>query len=51
MEITTYEVDMPVMVQKAVSYLTSLLKGEDVKLGMHIITGHLVEKDSVKALS
>ena len=50
-EITTYEVDMPVMVQKAVSYLTSLLKGENVKMGTHIITGHLIEKDSVKALS
>ncbi|WP_022769486.1 LacI family DNA-binding transcriptional regulator [Butyrivibrio sp. NC2007] len=50
-EITTYEVDMPVMVQKAVSYLTSLLKGEEVKMGTHIITGHLIEKDSVKALS
>ena len=27
------------------------LKGEDVKMGTHIITGHLIEKDSVKALS
>ncbi|WP_024867161.1 LacI family DNA-binding transcriptional regulator [Butyrivibrio sp. FCS014] len=50
-EITTYEVDMPVMVQKAVSYLASLLNGEEIKMGTHIITGHLVEKDSVKALS
>ncbi len=50
-EITTYEVDMPVMVEKAVSYLSSLLKGEEIKRGIHIITGHLVEKDSVKALS
>ena len=49
--ITTYEVDMSVMVQKAVSYLTALLKGEDVKMETHIITGHLIEKDSVKALS
>ncbi len=51
MEITTYEVDMLVMVQKADSYLTSLLKGEDVKLGTLLITGYLIEKDGVKALS
>lgn len=49
-EITTYEVDMPVMVQNAVGYMNALLKGESVKTGMHIVTGHLVEKSSVKAL-
>ncbi len=49
-EITTYEVDMPVMVKKTVEILNKLMRNEEVSSKTHIVTGHLVEKSSVRAL-
>ncbi|WP_408070471.1 LacI family DNA-binding transcriptional regulator [Butyrivibrio sp. JL13D10] len=49
-EITTYEVDMPVMVKKTVEILDKLIRNKEVSSKTHIVTGHLVEKKSVKKL-
>lgn len=49
-EITTYEVDMPVMIKRTVEVLDKLMRNEEVSSKKHIVTGHLVEKGSVKAL-
>lgn len=45
--ITTYEVDVSAMAQKAVHYLTLSMNGEQKEPGIHIVKGKLVEKDSV----
>jgi LacI family transcriptional regulator/LacI family purine nucleotide synthesis repressor len=49
-EITTYEVDMPVMVKKTVEVLNKLMRNEDFSSKTQMITGHLVEKNSVREL-
>ena len=46
-EITTYEVDVKEMAMGAVNIMLKKLNGEDYKKGIHIVEGHLVEKDSV----
>lgn len=49
-ELTTYEVDIKEMARRAVNNLIKKIKGEKYREGIHIVEGHLVEKDSVKAL-
>ncbi len=49
-EITTYEVDMPLMVKKTVEILDKLMRNEELSSKAHIVTGHLVEKKSVREL-
>lgn len=46
-EITTYEVDIKEMAKAAVRTLLKKLNGEPYKKGIHIVEGHLVEKNSV----
>lgn len=46
-EITTYEVDIKEMAKGAINTLLKKLDGENYKKGIHIVEGHLVEKDSV----
>lgn len=46
-EITTYEVDIKEMAKGAIHTLLKKLDGENYKKGIHIVEGHLVEKDSV----
>lgn len=47
-DITTYEVDISQMVKTTVEIVDKLLNKEEVHCGVHIVTGHLVEKASVK---
>lgn len=49
-DITTYEVDVLQMVKTTVDLLGKIFKKEDVQYGMHIVTGHLVIKNSVKLM-
>lgn len=49
-DITTYEVDVLQMVKTTVDLLGKIFKKEDVQYGMHIVTGHLVIKNSVKLI-
>ncbi|MCH5274614.1 MAG: LacI family DNA-binding transcriptional regulator [Lachnospiraceae bacterium] len=46
-EITTYEVDIREMAKGAIRTLIKKLEGEPYKKGIHIVEGHLVEKNSV----
>lgn len=50
-DITTYEVDMKEMARKTVHVLLKKMNGEHYKQGISIVEGHLVEKNSVKALA
>jgi len=45
--ITTYEVDVTAMAEKAVQYLHLCMTGNQKEPGIHIVKGKLVEKDSV----
>ena len=45
--ITTYEVDMKKMAARALDFLLERLRGADSITRLHIVEGHLVEKDSV----
>lgn len=45
--ITTYEVDVKEMARCAVNTLIKKMEGEPYKKGIHIVEGHLVEKESV----
>ncbi|WP_026507178.1 LacI family DNA-binding transcriptional regulator [Butyrivibrio sp. MC2013] len=47
-DITTYEVDAMQMVRSTAAAVEKLIAGSEVKKGMQIVTGHLVEKKSVK---
>lgn len=47
--ITTYAADLSAMAKAAIKSLLRQKNGENVKKGIHIIEGYLVEKDSVKA--
>ncbi len=49
-KITTYEVDMKQMVNRATSIIEKLLQGKAVDQHVHIVTGHIVEKESVRAI-
>ena len=49
--VTTYAVDLQAMAGAAVRSLIRQMKGENVKKGIHVIEGALVEKGSVKILS
>jgi LacI family transcriptional regulator/LacI family purine nucleotide synthesis repressor len=49
-KITTYEVDMKQMVDRTISIVESLLQGKTVDQHVHIVTGHIVEKESVKSI-
>lgn len=49
--ITTYEVDIQEMAQKATGNLIKKMKGEHYKQGISIVEGHMVIKDSVKERS
>lgn len=49
-EITTYEVDMLHMVSTLISVINQFFEENLVNTRTHIITGHLVEKNSVKKL-
>lgn len=49
--ITTYEVDVKEMAKGAVNTLIKKLGGEPGKHGLHIVEGHLVEKESVSVNS
>ena len=49
-EITTYEVDILKMVRTTVKLLGKAINKEAHQRGIHIVSGHLVEKESVKAL-
>lgn len=46
-DITTYEVDIREMAKGAIETLLKKLDGENYKKGIHIVEGHLVEKQSV----
>lgn len=46
-QITTYAVDMSEMARGAMDTLLKKIGGESYKKGIHIVEGHLVEKDSV----
>ena len=46
--ITTYEVDMKKMAARALDILLERLRGADSITRLHIVEGHLVEKDSVE---
>jgi LacI family transcriptional regulator/LacI family purine nucleotide synthesis repressor len=46
-EITTYEVDIREMAKNAIRVLLKKLAGEPYKKGIHVVEGHLVEKNSV----
>lgn len=46
-EITTYEVDIKEMAKGAINALLKKLDGEIYKKGIHIVEGHMVEKNSV----
>ena len=48
-EITTYEVDMSGMAERAVVNLISKLSGESYKQGVTIVDGRIIYKESVKA--
>ena len=50
-DITTYEVDMKEMARKTIHILLKKMNGEHYKQGISIVEGHLVEKNSVKALT
>lgn len=50
-EITTYEVDVHLMVKTIVDAIKKIMSGEECRVGTHIVTGHLIEKESVKPLS
>jgi len=50
-EITTYEVDIHKMVSTTVKLMGKAINKETHQMGIHIVSGHLVEKESVKALS
>lgn len=49
--ITTFAVDISAMAKAAVKSLIRQMAGEKVRLGIHIIEGNLMEKDSVKTLN
>lgn len=49
-EITTYEVDMGAMVKTTADILNKLMRNEEVSSKTHIVTGRIVEKDSVRQL-
>ncbi|MCR4902250.1 MAG: LacI family DNA-binding transcriptional regulator [Butyrivibrio sp.] len=49
--ITTYKVDMDEMVRRTLKRIMHCLKGEKYRGGLSIVEGHLIERDSVKALS
>jgi len=49
-EITTYEVDMLQMVKTLVEIMNRQSKENDSEGKTHIVTGHLVVKNSVKKL-
>lgn len=46
-QITTYEVDLKEMAKKAVYNMISKISNENYKLGIHIVEGHMVLKESV----
>lgn len=48
--ITTYEVDMKEMARKVVNNLIGKIEGTEYRSGIHIVEGHLVEKDTVHAV-
>lgn len=49
--ITTYEVDVKEMAKGAINTLIKKMNGEPYKHGIHIVEGHLVEKESVSTNS
>ncbi len=49
--ITTYEVDMREMARQTIRTLLKKMQGDNYRRGIHIVEGHLVEKDSVKRIS
>lgn len=49
--ITTYEVDVSEMAKSAIRMLIAKLTGTAYQSGMHITTGRIIEKDSVKDLT
>ena len=49
-EITTYEVDMKTMVEETINLMNKALYDKDFTGGIHIVSGHLVEKESVKKI-
>ncbi len=46
-DITTYSVDIKAMSKAGIETLLKKLDGENYKKGIHIVEGHLIEKDSV----
>ena len=46
--ITTYEVDMKEMAKGAINTIIKKINKEPYKKKIHIVEGHLIEKDSVK---
>lgn len=49
--ITTYEVNIREMVEKAVAYLFDKMTGLEYKKGISVVSGHMVLKDSVRNLN
>lgn len=49
-ELTTYEVDIKEMARKAVNHLLKKMAGENIRKGIRIVEGHLVEKQSVREI-
>lgn len=45
--ITSYAVDIPAMARETVHILIKRMSGDTARKGIHVIVGHLVEKDSV----
>ena len=48
---TTYEVNAVKMVKKAVSILLHRMNGDYMRKGIRCVTGHLIERDSVRKLN
>ena len=49
--VTTYAVDLQAMASAALKSLMKQMKGEQVKLGIHVIEGTLIEKESVATIA
>lgn len=46
-QITTYEIDLEEMARRAIHNMISKISNENYKLGIHIVEGHMVLKESV----
>ncbi len=49
--ITTYEVDIREMARKSLAILTKIIRGEPHGVGLNIVEGRLIEKESVAIIS